>query len=153
MQNQLSGHKIQSRLKLSKFLELFSKTALKNLSFETNLESVAQSVEEWEQFKEKQFSQYVYNFFIFFHFAYVDVKLKRNKRIKFSSKKSLEFSSSNLQTQVLHEFFFQNLAIFSSFCIMPSSYVTVQKNHTVRYLDIFVKMMLDELLQTKWNIL
>ena len=71
MQNWLSVHKIQSRLKLSKSLELFSKTTLKNLSFETNLESVAQSVEEWEQFKEKQFSQHLFNFFIFFHFAYL----------------------------------------------------------------------------------
>ena len=62
MQNWLSVHKIQSRLKLSKALELTSKTTLKNLSFETNLESVAQSVEEWEQFKEKQFNQYLYNF-------------------------------------------------------------------------------------------
>ena len=51
MQNWLSVHKIQSRLKLSKALELTSKTTLKNLSFETNLESVAQSIEEWEQFK------------------------------------------------------------------------------------------------------
>ena len=83
MQNRLSVHEIQSWLKLSKSLKLFSKTTLKNLSFETNLESVAQSVEEWEHFKEKQLSQNVYNFFTFFHFAYVDVKLKRNKRIKF----------------------------------------------------------------------
>ena len=83
MQNWLCVHEIQSRLKLSKSLELFSKTTLKNLSFETNLESVAQSVEEWEQFKEKQFSQHLYNFFTFFHFAYFDLKLKRNKRIKF----------------------------------------------------------------------
>ena len=46
MQNRLSVHELQSGLKLSKSLELFSKTTLKNLSFETNLESVAQSVEE-----------------------------------------------------------------------------------------------------------
>ena len=130
MQNWFCVHEIQSRLKLSKSLELFSKTTLKNLSFETNLESVAQSVEEWEQFKEKQFSQHLFNFFIFFHFAYFDLKLKRNKRIIFFRENPWNFPAIICKL-IFSKSFFQNFASPSSFCAMPSSYVTVQNNHTV----------------------
>ena len=130
MQNWLSVHKIQSRLKLSKALELTSKTTLKNLSFETYQESVAQSVEEWEQFKEKQFSQHLYNFFTFFHFSYFDLKLKRNKRIIFLPENPWNFPAIICKL-IFTKSFFQNLASPSSFCTMPSSYVTVQNNHTV----------------------
>jgi len=132
MQNWLSVHKIQSRLKLSKALELSSKTTLKNLSFETNLESVAQSVEEWEQFKEKQFSPHLFNFFIFFHFAYFDLKLKRNRRIIFFPENPWNFPAIICKL-IFSKSFFQNFASLSSFCAMPSSYVTVQNNHTVKY--------------------
>ena len=130
MQNWLSVHKIQSRLKLSKALELTSKTTLKNLSFETYQESVAQSVEEWEQFKEKQFSQHLYNFFTFFHFSYFDLKLKRNKRIIFLPENPWNFPAIICKL-IFSKSFFQNFASPSSFCAMPSSYVTVQNNHTV----------------------
>ena len=130
MRNWLSVNKIQSRLKLSKSLELFSKTTLKNLSFETNLESVTQSVEEWEQFKEKQFSQHLYNFFTFFHFSYLDLKLKRNKRIIFLPENPWNFPAIICKL-IFSKSFFQNFASPSSFCAMPSSYVTVQNNHTV----------------------
>ena len=129
-QSWLSAHQKQSRTKISLSLKLFPKTTSKYLSFETNLASVAQTVQKWEQFKEKQFSLHLFNFFHFFTQRNFISSRKRIRKSRFFPANPWNLSAKNCKL-TSSRCFFQNLASSFSYCVMSSYFVTVQKNHTV----------------------